>query len=122
MIKRLLPLVGVLLLSGCEVFEPKACTLIGCEDALTVSVTGITAGTASVEVKAGDATMTATCEVRNGKCDAYFARFIPTAATVTVRTATQTVSRTVSIAYQDSQPNGPGCNPICRQATVSVAI
>jgi hypothetical protein len=57
-----------------------------------------------------------------GPCVAFFAGRTPESATVRVIAGAQVVSRELRPDYERVQPNGPGCPPVCRQATVVVAL
>jgi len=102
----------------------RACTEIGCSDGLYVELQG-TPG-AALEVVAS----TLSAEERSagcivppaGSCVVAFDGFVPQEVTLAVLGGDRPVSVTVEPAYEDLQPNGPGCPPICRQATVEVDL
>ena len=92
--------VAFLLLSstGCGVIGPgDSCTLIGCNSGLTVHLNAKPTGAYKVEVVSHP-----------------FVR-------ITTSTGTKTVEIT-TVNYVTSRPNGPDCDPECRQATVNVDI
>jgi hypothetical protein len=106
--------------AGCDDPTGRVCTEIGCSDGLYVTLRY----TPSVELEivastsAGDE-RTASCVVNpNGSCLVGFYGFVPEDVTLAVFGGDQPVSVTLQPAYEDFQPNGPGCPPICRQATV----
>jgi hypothetical protein len=106
---------------GCNVY-PRACTEIGCNDGLSVEITGTIAGRTTIEVAAAGQT-TRTFECNPGQaCRGFLDNYMPAQATITVRMPDRTVERSVSPQYVESRPNGEGCPPVCRQATVQVAI
>ena len=112
---------GCVLLAGCGVV-PEACTLIGCNDGLNVTVTSALQQDFSVTVKSGAQTLhTFTC--RPGQpCVAFLDNQTPANVTVQITTNAGTISRDYTPEYRVSRPNGPGCEPECRQATVTVNV
>lgn len=116
---------AALLLGGCEVGEPKVCTLIGCTDGLTVALATRPAGAFRIELRVpGVATPYVFDCPDPARCasGALFEELTPEAATVTVTTARGSVVREVRPTYTTSRPNGDDCPPVCRQGTVTVPI
>lgn len=107
-------------LLACDDPTGRPCTEIGCSDGLYVVVQG-TPGLEFAVVAATSAgdERTVSCVVDpDGSCLAGFYGFLPDEVTLAVSGGGQQVSVTLEPAYEDVQPNGPGCPPICRQATV----
>ncbi|MGQ0814400.1 MAG: hypothetical protein ACT4O1_08025 [Gemmatimonadota bacterium] len=103
--------------------EPeRACTLIGCENGLTVVVNTTLQQDFTVNVKSGTQQIqTFTC--RAGQpCQAFIANQTPAQVTVEVVSPTGATSRAITPEYSLSRPNGPDCPPECRQATVTVNV
>ena len=100
----------------------QACTLIGCNDGLNVIVVSSLQQDHSVTVKSGTQTLrTFTCQAGQ-QCLSFIERQTPTNITVQVATNSGTISRDYKPQYAVSRPNGPGCDPECRQATVTVNV
>jgi hypothetical protein len=114
------------LLGGCAgSSEPaQACTLIGCESGLEVELHATPGGGFEVEALAPGDTAP-----RRFECDpavqcggrAFFSGFTPESVTIRVLTETDTLVRSLAPVYDTLQPNGPGCPPTCRRATVRIA-
>ncbi len=124
-------LAGLALLTatGCGVIGPgDSCTLIGCNSGLTVHLSAKPTGAYKVEVFAVSpnqqpAYVYECSTASNCQQDIFFAGLIVSHPFVRITTSTGT--KTVEIAtmnYVTSRPNGPGCDPECRQATVNVDI
>jgi hypothetical protein len=116
---------AAVLLGGCEALEPKACTMIGCSDGLTVALELRPAGAFRIELRVPGAATPYVYDCPDpSRCasGALFEELTPETATVTVTTARGTVVRDVRPAYTTSRPNGGDCPPVCRQATVTVPI
>jgi hypothetical protein len=128
-----------------------ACTLIGCVDQFTATVT-----VDATTVPAGKHTLTVTidgavssCSFNlpelaspvNDPCSVGFSLNVPgqptdgkftetigvlgTPSSIEVHQTldgTVVLDQTISPTYQTNQPNGPGCGPICRQATAAWTI
>lgn len=103
--------------------EPQqVCTLIGCNDGLSVVVASALAQDYSVTVKSGGATLhTFTCRA-GSECRAFLENQTPAQVTIEIATSAGTVTRSYTPEYKVSQPNGPDCPPECRQATVTVNV
>ena len=113
-----------LLLSSCDGATDQACTEIGCSDGLFVTLLAAPGGEYTVTATAG------TGEVRNGRCVVSqdgsclvgLPGFVPAEVTLVVSGEGRQVSVTVEPNYEDFQPNGPGCPPVCRQASVEIDL
>lgn len=161
-------------LAGCDggPFRSKACTLIGCHDQFSATVTA-----SSAEFPAGEHTVTVTTEagtmscsfvvplemtagggvkapscmpgltvsvgpgtvctemvdggVRSLRCDPIPGQLketisvsgAPSSVRVQQSVAGTTIlDRSVTPTYNESRPNGPGCDPLCRQAGVEWTV
>ncbi|HVF59584.1 MAG TPA: hypothetical protein VNJ70_07235 [Thermoanaerobaculia bacterium] len=125
-VSSLLGAVVLSILPGCQPAppapEPKACTMIGCSDGITVVVENAPAPPYTVEVILPDGTSrTSRCEAAPG-CDAglFFEGVTAEELTVRVTAGAGSSSEVVHPTYHVVQPNGPGCPPICKQARVQV--
>jgi hypothetical protein len=121
----------LLCVAACGVVGPredKGCTLIGCNSGLTVHLNAKPAGTFKVEVFAQspnqqpvyvyECSNAASCPQ-----DIFYSGLIVSHAYVRVTTSTGTKTVEIpAVNYVTSRPNGPGCDPECRQATVNVDI
>lgn len=105
-------------LAGCTPFG--ACTLIGCEDGLSVEFQRPPAGAFRIEASVpGDPTQYAIDCASAATCFPMFPGLV--AQRVTIRLVTQEGTRTQEFQprYEDFYPNGRRCGPACRQATVT---
>lgn len=107
-------------------FSSHACTLIGCYDTLTISVSGAPAqGTVTVVATALDgssSSKTSNCVAASGSCSVVFTDFAPTAVAIRVTVTAQTKDLVAQPTYQVVHPNGADCPPDCRAGTVGVAL
>ena len=113
------------LVVGCESLGLVDCTLIGCESGLRVDFQTAPTGAYRVEVQAAGASEVLAFDCADpARCrpGAFFRDFTAPAATITVTTARGTVRRAVQLSYVTSRPNGEGCPPVCRQASVTVSL
>jgi hypothetical protein len=53
---------------------------------------------------------------------AFLENQTPANVTVQITTSADTTSRDFTPEYKVSRPNGPGCDPECKQAAVTAAI
>ena len=120
---------ALVITSACGIITPgDSCTLIGCNSGLTVHLNAKPAGTYKVEVfplssnqqpaYVYECSDTASCQQ-----DIFFAGLIVSHPFVRVTTSvgTKTVE-ILTVNYVTSRPNGPSCDPECKQATVNVDI
>ena len=118
-----------------------ACTLIGCEDMLSISIAhqGLAAGTWTVAIDAPVDGQSESCSfVSDGSGgftdDTCNALFLP--GEVVVQTdqlwaqvdvavlldGIERGSTSADVQYEEVAPNGPECGPVCTQGTVSLSI
>ncbi len=105
--------------------HPKVCTEIGCESGVEVLVFPQPAGSFRVEVfpLGSPASYVRDCETAADCNQIFFADFTPDYVNVRVTTTTDTVFlEAVRLDYAEFQPNGPGCPPVCRTASVTVEL
>lgn len=126
-VKGLVAIMG--LVAGCAGVEPEpepepqqVCTLIGCNDGLSVQVTSAVTQSITVTVRANNQVIrTFRCEPGN-PCTSFIEDQMPTSVSVTVEAPGGTVNRVYTPEYRTARPNGPNCPPTCRQATITVAV
>jgi hypothetical protein len=119
----ILALLTLPLLAACEgPFNVRDCTLIGCRSGLAIELTDIPPGPLTLEVVlSGSQTQTLTCAQHT--CPPYF--FVPDVrpdeVTLRITTTAGTLTETMRPAWSRSQPNGPGCGPVCWEAKVTMS-
>ena len=112
------------LLSCREMLPTFACTQIGCDNGLAVSVANNPPGPWEIDVAAtGQTTRTFTCPAGANCQVAFFANFLPNTVTVTVRAGglTQT-HQNLTPTPRVVRPNGNQCEPACNQPVVTVPL
>lgn len=116
-------------LSSCSaVLGTRDCTLIGCESGVTVHLELRPTLAFRVEVfaRSPDQQPAYVFECPNaGQCgqDIFFPGLIADRLFIRVTTAAGSrLTEIVQVQYQSSRPNGPDCDPDCRQATVTAAV
>ena len=132
--------------SGCDTDAARACTAIGCDDALIVVVAGpdgtpapgrytvsVSSNLADEEPSECAFTVTASGAVES-ECAAFERQdeaggvsvlFPPLAGSVTIdveRDGTLVLRRGVEPVYVGQFPNGPDCGEVCQTATARVEI
>jgi hypothetical protein len=126
----LLPL-ALLLCAACggagEEEDPPAavaCTMIGCESGVTVQLSSLPAVPFSVELTpAGGAATLKEC-VASDACgtELFFSGVSADSVTIKVTSgAGESVTR-ARAEYATTRPNGPQCDPECRQARVAASV
>lgn len=140
---RFLP---VLLLSGCDLLPPLSCTEMGCSSGLLVEISGpaeaFAPGDYTVEIE-GTEPCTFTigsiedCErcIVASTCDAshvdggeqeqlllYIEALEGPRAITLERDGTVLLEDSFEPVYEEFEPNGPGCPPVCRGATVELSL
>lgn len=98
------------------------CTEIGCDSGIRVLLTAPPTAPYRVEayVPGGGARQVRECSA-GGVCDITFAGFTPAEVSIEIITATDTLRRDAVPVYVVSRPNGPACEPECRNATITVS-
>ena len=124
---------GVLLalaLAGCDIIDPKDCSVRGCFSGVQVEFAEppgqsytvellVERGGALVSIAARDCTQGALCR------DFVVFESAPLEGSVRVRVTTAAGTATSApqpLAYERSQPNGPDCPPVCYLATVLATL
>lgn len=108
--------------AGCDVQTPIICTDMGCSSGVEVRLQEEPAPPYRVEADAGGGTATYVFECpAAGQCPViFFPDFTPDRLIVRVVTVSDTTRYEVRPSYEESQPNGPGCDPICRRAVIEL--
>lgn len=114
--------------SGCE--PPLgACTLIGCTSGLTVELSALPVGAFSVALQAGapgeSPEYRYDCAAGGAPCarEILFPGFLAERVLVTVTTTSGSVTREFTdVRFTASRPNGPRCEPVCRNARVRFSV
>ena len=98
------------------------CTLIGCQSGLTVALTSQPAVPYRVEAYTiGDGPRFVRECPGTAACPIFFQDFTPGHVFLDVVVGSATATHERNVTYTVSRPNGPGCDPECRQATVTVS-
>ena len=119
----LVPVAAIVLVSACSSNEAEvACTMIGCENGLSIEVNGTLPFPYKVHVRAGGETLHSFDCAANEPCTAFVANHTPREVTIAVETPQGEVSNTYVPEYRTSRPNGPNCPPECRQARIQVNV
>ncbi|MDE0248199.1 MAG: hypothetical protein OXU69_00115 [Gemmatimonadota bacterium] len=118
---------GLGALSGCSIFAPVDCTLIGCINGLTVGLTSPPTGPYSVELHVPGAEEPFHVYECDGgpSCHHYIhsPRLNLKHVSITVTTVAGSVVTDVpNVEYQRTWPNGRHCPPPCVQATVTAEV
>lgn len=122
-----LAVVAVIAITSCapRETETRACTMIGCESGVAVDLSALPSGAFSVELTPlpDGAPTLKQCTTAAACGRSLFFAGVATDS-VAIRLATSAGTRTVRARaeYVTSQPNGPQCDPTCRQARVAVEI
>ena len=110
---------------GCSnPFGGRACTLIGCDDGITVTFDAPPPHGTLVELDGSSGVpWRVECGV-DWNCDAgiFFSDFTPDHISVRVVTPAGEAMESFQLTYQEFQPNGDGCPPTCRTATVAMGL
>ncbi|MFO0610820.1 MAG: hypothetical protein U0324_47095 [Polyangiales bacterium] len=101
-----------------------SCTLIGCLDGVTVNWSGASS-TDRGTLTADGVAIAFDCAAPSGStvlCTGTGVRLQGRPASLRVEVMTRAGARTASFTpqYVQSRPNGPGCDPVCNSATVTV--
>jgi len=111
-----------ILLAGCDLLFPVACTSIGCPDGLSVELSGTVTGEYTIEIELPDGTVrTWSDTARDGVARAFFGVHAEE-LTVRVTTGEGVVEHMVRPEYEGLFPNGRRCDrrPVCHQGRVMV--
>jgi hypothetical protein len=109
------------LLASCTPFG--ACTLIGCEDGLSVQFSRAPAGAFRIEATVpNDPTVAAIDCADAASCPLRFPGVVAEQVTLRLITSQGTVTQEFQPRYQELHPNGRRCGPACRQATVTFQL
>ena len=110
---------GLLLSGGCTL--EKSCTLIGCINGISLTLTGTIPSTITVDATGNDGSHSSvTC---TGGCTAVaLPDFRPSVATIRISWAGGSKTVIVQPTYEATRPNGPDCPPICYTAKVTVDL
>jgi hypothetical protein len=125
MMRRSLVTAGVALLAGCKGIINGTCTLIGCNSGLIVALAQAPTSAYRIEVFSTPDGPHYVFDCPNpAQCvpEAMFDDYMPASVTIRVTTSAGTREQTAQPAYSVSRPNGPNCEPECRQARVTVAL
>jgi hypothetical protein len=105
----------VALLTSCG---NEVCTLVGCNNGLLVNVGSAPASPFRVEAYVYSyARYGQTCS--GTPCHVFFPEFTPEFVRIDLIAGADTVSRQFYPTYVLNRPNGPNCDPECREATVT---
>lgn len=114
----------LLLLAGCSrsTAPGQVCTLIGCDSGIQVVLEKPPAGPYRIEAYVNSSQgprYVYRCERQSGCPDrAFFPEFTPDRIFIEVITESGTQRYEAAPKYQESQPNGPECPPLCRTAVI----
>lgn len=108
--------------------EVQSCTLLGCQDRLTIGLTGARPETFSIDIGynlSGERVqVTRRCE--NGRwatndqpCTEIQLEAAPEAVTITARWGESRITQDYKPDYEPFRPNGPDCEPVCQLSTIT---
>jgi hypothetical protein len=106
------------LLTSCTPFG--ACTLIGCDNGLSVRFSQPPIGAFRVEATVPN-DPTVDC-ADAASCPLMFPGLVAEQVTLRLTTAEGTITQQFEPRYENVYPNGRGCGPACRQATVTLQL
>ena len=118
-------IVAALMVSACATNQqPRACTMIGCEPGLSVTIRGDRGGDITVRVASAEGVVRQfECDAEARDCNAFFADYMPDDnVTITVTKQDGNVVRAVPVTYRDVRPNGDDCPPVCRQGQAELTL
>ena len=108
-------------LAGCTPFG--ACTLIGCNDGLSVRFDRQPVGAFRIEATVPDDPTVVAIECTDAaSCLLMFPDLVAEQVTLRLITQQGTYTQQFQPRYEDSYPNGRRCGPACRQATVTFQL
>ncbi|CAN5587017.1 hypothetical protein BH23BAC4_BH23BAC4_03950 [soil metagenome] len=117
-------LILALAVGGCNMLGgPTFCTQIGCDDGVNVVLSGATTGPFQVSVEVdGEIAGVVDCPP-GATCSSLFVPGIRAEHVTVIVTRGEDVRRfDVSPTYVTVQPNGPNCEPICRQGQLHIQL
>ncbi|MDB4888985.1 MAG: hypothetical protein JWL61_840 [Gemmatimonadetes bacterium] len=114
--------IGVLALGG--VACGATCTLIGCDSGLTIQFATVPTAPIHIDATSADGgNRTYDCEKNTGcGIPTILKDYVPQNVTLTVTYQGRTTTTTVRPSYNESTPNGSGCGPACRSATIPLSL
>lgn len=112
--------VSLLCATGCH----GDCTLIGCYSGLAIRFATPPTAPFHVEAASPDSgPRSYDCSNNTGcRAEPNITGYVPQTVTLTVTYQGRSTTTTVRPLYQESAPNGKGCSPTCRQATVTLPL
>jgi hypothetical protein len=131
LLKRAFISVGFLALGACSQSLPegKYCTLIGCQSGLFVSFKADAPATFKLKLTAKDGKVVEGSCPSNGstafQCfpnSVSTPEFTPEQLSLELTVGEQMLVKSFTPAYKNNQPNGPDCEPTCKQATIELDL
>ncbi len=99
------------------------CTLIGCSDGLIVRIDGVAPASYTVAVQSGGKETLVTCNPTSPCTGGTFVAGVTSQnVQVEIRLPDRTVRRAATVTYQETRPNGDDCEPVCRQAIITMKL
>ena len=119
--------IATALLLGVACSDTGPCTLVGCTDGIFVQFSGSVPEAFTVEITGpGLEPVTFDVDCAEGRCpEGPMVRvrgITPSEITVIASWEGQSVTETFRPRYNAYQPNGPGCDPICLQGSVTMEL
>ncbi|MEJ2748436.1 MAG: hypothetical protein P8183_11100 [Anaerolineae bacterium] len=111
--------------------DAKSCTLLGCQDRLTIGLTGDRPETFSIDIvyEAGGESMQVSRLCENGRwaandqpCTEIQLEAAPDVVTVNAHWSGNSTSQVYEPDYEPFRPNGPDCEPVCQVSTITFAF
>ena len=123
---KVLLLGAAIILGSCDDLGPRACTLVGCTSGVTINVPASVPFpfTLTLSVPGGSPIpLQVNCTAQTCQRSLFIAAFLPDYFRAelkwTVDGRPETTVRDFRPEYVETRPNGRGCEPTCRQGTVS---
>lgn len=109
----------------------QSCTLLGCQDSLTIGLTGARPKSFAIDIgydMDGEyVQVTRRCE--NGRwaandqpCTEIQLETAPNVVTITAHWSGNSTSQVYEPEYEPFRPNGPNCEPVCQVSTITFAF
>ena len=123
----LIAALGIGALSGCSIFGPEACTLVGCINGLTVRLTSLPTEPYSVELRVPGAEQPFYAYECDGGSSCRQAIHSPLLSLSHILVRVTTVAGSLdtevpNVDYIKTYPNGRDCPPPCLYATVTAEV